>query len=251
MCLLSVIIITKNAEVHLPACLDSIHFADEIIVVDANSTDKTAIICQQFEKVTFFIADDWLGFGQQKNRALAKANGMWILSLDADEQVSEALQKEIMTTIKHTSHTAFRIPRLSQFMGRWMKYSWSNDYVTRLFRRDTAQFTPDLVHEQLQILQGTVGTFKAPLWHYAFNTLEEVLDKMNRYSSASAQMRYQQGQTASLAKAILHGLWTFFRFYVLKRGFLEGQEGFILAVSSAEGSYYRYLKLIYLQRNKR
>jgi glycosyltransferase involved in cell wall biosynthesis len=249
---LSVIIITKNAEAHIQACLDSVAFANEIIVVDANSTDKTATICQQFDKkVAFFVMDDWLGFGTQKNRALAKAQGEWILSIDADERVSNVLQGEIITTINNTTHTAFRLRRLSQFMGRWMKHSWSDDYVTRLFKRDSAKFTDDLVHERLQVFQGTIGIIDIPLWHYSFSSVEEVLEKMNHYSSASAQVRYQQRQQASLTQAILHGLWTFFRFYVLKRGFLDGQQGFMLAVSNAEGSYYRYLKLMYLQRREK
>lgn len=244
---LSVIIITKNAEVHIQDCLNSVSFADEIIVVDANSTDKTAVLCRQFDKrIIFSVAEDWQGFGVQKNRALAQAHGEWVLSIDADERVSQALQQEILTVIQNTTHVAFRIFRCSQFMGRWMKHSWSNDYVTRLFKRGNAHFTEDLVHEQLQILQGTIGTIQIPLWHYSFRTLEEVLDKMNHYSSASAKIRYTQGKQANLTQAIFHGLWTFLRFYFFKLGFLDGQQGFILAVSNAEGSYYRYLKLMYL-----
>lgn len=246
--LLSVIIITKNAEAHIQNCLNSVHFADEIIIIDANSTDKTASLCQQFDKKVIFSAtDDWQGFGVQKNRALAKAHGKWVLSIDADERVSQALQEEILAVIQHTTHSAFRILRHSQFMGRWMKHSWSNDYVTRLFKRENARFTDDVVHEQLQILQGTIGTIQTPLWHYSFRTLEEVLDKMNHYSSASAQIRFAQGKRVNLTQAILHGLWTFLRFYIFKLGFLDGQQGFILAISNAEGSYYRYLKLMYLK----
>lgn len=229
--------------------MTSVVFADEIIVVDANSSDQTATLCQHFgKKVTFISTDDWPGFGPQKNRALAYATGRWVLSIDADERVDTRLRDAIAALLPTTSHSAFRIRRCSQFLGRWMTYSWANDYVVRLFKRDCARFSDDLVHEQVQVFQGTLGTIETPLWHYSFSSLEEVIEKMNRYSSAKARMYYQQGQTASLTKAILHGLWTFFRSYILKCGFLEGRQGFILAVANAEGCYYRYLKLLHLQQ---
>jgi glycosyltransferase involved in cell wall biosynthesis len=244
---LSIIIITKNAAAHIKACLTSVAWCDEIIVVDCGSSDNTVALCRSFtEKV--YITDDWPGFGPQKNRALAKATGDWVLSIDADERVTPALQQEIKPAISQTSVTAFRIPRQSRYCGQWIKHSgWTPDYVIRLFKRDCGRFSDDLVHEKVQVLQGDIGTLKSPLLHYSFNSLEEVLEKVNRYSTANAQMAYAKGKKSSLKKAIFHGLWAFVRTYVLRAGFLDGRVGFMLAVSNAEGTYYRYLKLMYLQ----
>lgn len=246
---LSVIIITKNAATHLEACLTSVSFADEIIVLDSGSTDNTVTIGRLFTKKVF-VTDDWPGFGPQKNRALAKATGEWVLSIDADEIVSTELQEEIKAAITSSSVTAFRIPRRSCYCGRWIKRSgWSPDYVIRLFRRHSARFSEELVHEKVLVLPGNMSTLTTPLWHYSFNSLEEVLEKINHYSSANAQMAYAKGKRSSLKKAIFHGLWAFIRTYVLRMGFLDGREGFMLAVSNAEGTYYRYLKLMYLHEN--
>jgi len=244
--MLSVIIITKNEENNITECLASVAWADEIIVVDNNSTDNTVALCRKFtDKI--IITKDWPGFGLQKKRALDQASGEWILSIDADERVPQALQDEIKQAIDANKKAAYRIPRLSQYCGRWIKHSgWTPDYVLRLFRRDNAQFSEDIVHEQVILLQGELGSLKTPLEHYSFNSLEEVLDKTNSYSTANALKHFNNGKKSSLSKAILHGLWAFFRTYILRAGFLDGREGFILAVSNAEGTYYRYIKLMYL-----
>jgi glycosyltransferase involved in cell wall biosynthesis len=246
---LSVIIITKNEENHIGECLASVAWCDEIIVVDSGSTDNTIALCRSFtDKV--FITQDWRGFGFQKNRALAKATGEWILSIDADERITAALQQEIKSVIAHSSYSAFQIPRQSRYCGRWIKHSgWTPDYVLRLFRCGCASFTDDLIHEKVQVLSGDISTLTTPLLHYSFNSLEEVLEKVNSYSSANAEMHYAKGKKSSLTKAIFHGLWAFVRTYLLRAGFLDGREGFMLAVSNAEGTYYRYLKLMYLQES--
>jgi len=249
---LSVIIITKNESLNIEACLASVSFADEIIIVDAGSHDDTVAICHRFTD-QIFVTDDWLGFGLQKNRALAKATQDWVLSIDADERVSSALQTEIKQAMKSQIYNAFRISRQSYYCGRWLKHGgWFPDYVIRLFRRDAAQFSPDEIHERV-VLQDEknhkIGTLTHPLQHHSFRSLEEVLEKVNRYSTANASKYYKQGKRASLKKAIFHGLWAFVRTYFFQAGFLDGREGFMLAVSNAEGTYYRYLKLIYLQEN--
>jgi len=245
---LSVIIITKNAATHIERCLQSVKFANEIIIVDSGSTDHTVDLCRKYtDKI--LIRTDWQGFGVQKNRALEKAQGDWVLSIDADEEIPPNLCAEMQFSLKQSQYTAFRVCRLSQFCGRWMKHSWSSDYVLRLFKRGCAQFTDDRVHEKLQLLQGTIGTLNNTLLHYSFSTVEEVLEKTNTYSTAGAQMQFERGKTASLKKAIFHGLWAFLRTYIFKKGFLDGREGFILAVSNAEGTYYRYIKLMYLNEN--
>jgi len=247
---LSVIIITKNEEAMIRRCLQSVTWADEIIVADSDSSDATARICRELNaKVHSF--NDWPGFGAQKNRALDLASCDWVLSLDADETVTAELRAEIESVMANPGgHAAFRLPRSSSYCGRQMRHSgWWPDHVTRLFQRGSARFSDDLVHERL-VVEGRVGTLMQPLLHEAFTGLEEVLEKMNRYSTASAAMLYRQGKTGSLASAVLHGLWAFIRTYILRAGFLDGREGFMLAVSNAEGTYYRYVKLMLLTEKK-
>jgi glycosyltransferase involved in cell wall biosynthesis len=247
---LSVILITYNAAAHLEKSLASVTWADEIIVLDSGSSDATLEICRKYTKKVY-LSEDWQGFGVQKNRVLGYAQGEWVLSLDADEVISERLQSEIQMAIQQTEFTAFKIPRLSQLMGRWIRHSgWQPDYVTRLFRRECAQFSNDLVHEKLEVLHGKLGILGAPILHYAYDSIEQLLEKTNRYSTESAKMHSARGRRGSLRQAIIHGVWAFLRTYVLRRGFLDGREGFLIAVAQAEVAFYRYVKLSYLQNNQ-
>jgi glycosyltransferase involved in cell wall biosynthesis len=193
---------------------------------------------------------DWPGFGPQKNRALDLATGDWVLSLDADERLTPALKSEILTAMNHSAHVdCFAIPRLSWYCGRFIRHSgWSPDYVERLFKRGTARFSDDLVHERL-IPNGTVAKLKNPMLHYSFMNYAQVLDKLNRYSSASAEQAFLRGKKSNPAKAVLHGMWAFIRTYILRAGFLDGPQGFALAVSNAHGTYYRYMKLWQLNQD--
>ena len=243
---LSVIVIAKNEAPVIRRCLESVAWADEIIVLDSGSTDATVEICRKCRARVEATAD-WPGFGVQKNRALALATGDWVLSIDADEWVTEGLRAEIQEAMAMPgAHSAFRMPRLSSYCGRFLRHSgWWPDHVTRLFRRGQARFSDDLVHERL-IVESTVGTLRAPLMHESYRNLEQVLAKVNAYSSAGAAMARQRGRRASLGGAVLRGLWTFFRTYILRAGFLDGREGFMLAVSNAEVTYYRSLKLMFL-----
>jgi glycosyltransferase involved in cell wall biosynthesis len=248
---LSVIIICKNEQHNIRDCLASVAFADEIILMDSNSTDETTSIAKAFtDKI--FITTDWPGYGPQKNRALQKATSGWVLSIDADERVSDALKKDILQTIhSNTSFGAFKILRLSSYCGRMIHHGdWKNDYVVRLFQRSSGQFTNDIVHERFALKKGTtLGKLKSPLLHYSFKSLDQVLNKVNEYSTAGAKHKYQQRQKSSIKRALCHALWSFIRGYFLRCGFLDGREGFLLAVSNAEGVFYRYAKMIYYQRN--
>jgi len=192
---------------------------------------------------------DWPGFGPQKNRALDLATGDWVLSIDADEWVSAELAQEVRSVVAQPADRAgFELPRLSTFCGRFMRHSgWWPDYVPRLFRRGSGRFSDDLVHERL-VLDGPVGRLQAELIHETLSTLEELLTKINDYSTAGAAMLRAKGRSASLTKAVLHAIWAFLRTYVFRAGFLDGREGFMVAVSTAEGVYYRYLKLMLLNR---
>lgn len=243
---LSVVVITRNEAGAIARCLESVVWADEIIVLDSGSSDGTPDIARRF-KARVETASGWPGFGPQKNRALDLATGEWVLSLDADEWVTPALRAAIERAMAEpTGNVVFRMPRLSSYCGRFMRHSgWWPDHVMRLFRRSAARFSDDLVHERL-IVKGAVGTLNEPILHEAIRDLDEALAKMNAYSTAGATMHFQRGRKASLAGAVWHGAWTFFRTYVLRAGFLDGREGFMLAVSNAEGAYYRYLKLMLL-----
>jgi len=245
---LSVIIITKNEADNIRACLESVNWADEIIVVDSGSSDDTVNICKELGAQVHTTAA-WPGFGIQKNRALSHATCEWVLSLDADERVTPGLRSEIESALNDPhGHDAFRVPRLSSFCGRYMRHSgWYPDYVTRLFQRGAARFSDDLVHESL-IVNGSVGRLRQPLLHETFHDLEELLAKINQYSTAGARMLNEKNKTATLKKAVAHAVWAFFRTYIIRAGFLDGREGFMLAVSTAESTYYRYAKLMLLNK---
>ena len=246
---LSVIVITKNEEASIARTLRSVGFADEIVVVDSGSCDRTAELAREHgAKVSVTV--DWPGFGPQKNRALDLATGDWVFSLDADEWLTEASAAEIRNALASANQdvAAYRLPRRSSFCGRFMRHSgWWPDYVVRLFRRDRGRFSADLVHERL-ILDGTVATLTEPIMHETFVDLEDLVEKMNRYSTASAAQLQRDGRSSGLGEAIARALWAFFRTYVLRAGFLDGREGFMLAFATAEGTYYRYAKLMWLRR---
>ncbi len=246
--MLSVIIITKNEASHISRCLESVKWVDEIIVLDSGSEDDTVAICRQYTDKIY--QTDWPGFGIQKQRALDKAAGDWILSIDADEIVTSELKLEIEAAFQQEHYKGYEIPRLSSYCGRQMRHGgWWPDYVLRLFRRDCGRFTDSVVHESI-IVQGAVGRVSSPLLHDAFVNLDEVLRKVNCYSGLGAEMLYQRGVRSSLSKAILKGLWTFIRTYCIKAAFLDGRQGLMLSISNAEGAYYKYLKLLELQRSK-
>ena len=247
---LSVIVITKNEEKNIRTCLDSVAWVDEIIVLDSGSTDATVTICKEYSDKVY--ETDWIGFGQQKNRALKYASGDWILSLDADEWITPQLKTEILMIIQNPGrYVAFEIPRLSSYCGQYMRHSgWWPDYVTRLCRKGMARFNEQIVHERM-IADGSVGRLSNPIMHASYKDLEHVLTKLNRYSTDGANLLLTDGKKSSLLKAILHGLWSFIHTYIVQAGFLDGRMGFILAVSNAEGTYYKYLKLMILNKNKK
>ena len=239
---LTVIVITKNEAHNIEACLKSVLFADQIVVFDSGSTDGTADVAKNMG-AELGHGTNWLGFGIQKNRALALARNDWVLSIDADERITPELQAEIKVVLNKPQFDVYSFPRLSSYCGQYMRHSgWHPDRVTRLFKRGSASFSDDLVHEKL-LTQQAVGQLRAHMLHESFTSFEAVLDKANRYSTAGAQHLFQQGKKVSISQAIGHGLWAFFRTYVLRRGFLDGRMGLLLAISNAEGTYYRYLKV--------
>jgi len=247
---ISAVIITKNEEAAIGRCLESISWVDEIVVLDSGSTDETVGIARS-KGAKVFTSAEWPGFGIQKNRALELATGDWILSVDADERVTPELAAEIRSMVTSSNpKPGYEMPRLSSYCGRYMRHSgWWPDYVTRLVQRGRGRFSPSLVHERMEV-DGPVGRLKHTLMHDSFQTLEQVLDKVNRYSSLSAQQMAASGRQGGVLTAIVHGLGAFIRTYVFKAGFLDGREGLMLAVSNAEGAYYKYVKLFLLNRQR-
>ena len=244
---LTAVVITRNEIRNIGNCLRSVAFADEVVVVDSGSTDGT-VEAARAAGATVIVAPDWPGFGPQKNRALDAATGEWVFSIDADEQVSAELADSIRTAIHSGKYNAYTINRRSNYCGQYMAHSgWYPDRVVRLFRRDTARFSDDIVHERV-VTKGSVGRLEGDLLHDSMPHFESVIDKLDRYSTAGALALMNKGVKGSLAKALGHGWWAFMRTYVVKLGFLDGRLGLALAISNAEGTYYRYMKLWLLQR---
>lgn len=247
---LSVIIITYNEAHNIRGCLESVAFADEIIVLDSGSQDDTCQIARRHTKKVLVL--DWPGDGPQRNRGIEQATGDWVLCLDADERVTPQLAEELLAAIQVPSYDGYSIAFLSHYLGKPIHFGdWRKERHTRLFRRAKGRYSGSDVYgaqgaHSRPVVQGSVGLLRAPILHYPFPTLEEVLSKINQYSSGGAALKKAAGQKSSLSKALGHGLWAFLRGYFLRFGFLDGREGFLLAVSNAEGTYYRYLKLLYL-----
>lgn len=242
---ISAIIITKDEEHSIRECLQSISWVDEIIVVDSESKDQTLKICKEFRAKIF--TKSWQGFGPQKNEAIKHAKYKWILSIDADEIITPELKKEIIAITKSNNPSeAYSICRRSFYCGRLIKFSgWQSDFVVRFFQKKFCKFSNDLVHEKVLVNGVTLKT-KSYMIHNAFENFEEVIKKINVYSSLSASMFYKKNRKSSLKKAILHAFWSFIKTYIIKLGFLDGKYGFMLSISNAEGTYYRYIKLMML-----
>ena len=240
---LSVIVITRNEAHNLHDCLQSVQgLADEVVVIDSNSIDATCDIARQFGAVVSQPAD-WPGFGPQKQRALDMATCDWVLSLDADERVTPELAQEIRQALTNDAQAAYQMPRLSWYCGKFIRHSgWQPDHVLRLFPRTQARFSDDLVHERV-ISDLPLKTLRNHLLHYSYLNFSQVLSKTDAYSTASAQQAFAKGKRASVLGALGHGAWAFFRTFVIRAGFLDGAHGLALAISNAEASYYKYLKL--------
>ena len=248
---LSVIVICGNNVATIRRCLDSVSWAEEIVVVDSGSTDGTLDVARELATTVRQTAD-WPGHGPQKNRALGLATGDWVLSLDSDEWVTPELRAGLEAAmVSPGDKVAFFMPRRSSFCGRFMRHSgWWPDHVTRLWRRGSARFSEDHTHDRV-IVDGKMGRLPHPVMHEAVTDLEQMLVKINMYSSSSAAMFHRDGRRTSLFTALLHGGWAFFRTYFLRLGFLDGREGLMLAVINAENSYYRYAKLMLLGKPRK
>ena len=239
---LSVVIITKNEERNIQRCLESVKWADEIVVVDSGSEDRTIDICRSYHCKIY--QTDWMGFGPTKKFAVDSASHDWIFSIDADEEVSPELKNRIQKILEDPGYMrAYRIKRNSFYLGKLIRHSgWSNDYTLRFFNRLEGNFNNNIVHESVQIPE-PIGKLKQPLWHYPYPDVSTHIQKMERYSSLGAQTEKDNGKKCTLIGAVFRGKIKFIKMYFINGGFMDGSEGFILALNSAFGVYLKYLKL--------
>lgn len=252
--MLSAVLIVSNEASNLQACVQSVAWADECVLVEHGSTDNTLEIASQL-KVKFLQTPDWPGFGPQKNRALDAASGDWILSIDADERVTPALALEIKDVLRCANVTgrrvAFEIPRMTQFCGTWIRHcGWTPDHVLRLFKRDEGRFSNDKVHEKVLLTQADtkVVRLKNPLLHYSYPSSDHYWRKLQHYSQEWARQRHAHGQTATMTRAALAAFAAFLRSYVFRLGFLDGAMGFAVCTMQAQSAFGKYFELYCLGR---
>jgi len=246
---LSVIVITKNEEDRIADCLSSVtDVMDELIIFDSGSTDATVEICKKFTDKVF--ETDWPGYGIQKQRALAKAKGKWVLSIDADERLTVELAKEIKKIVNSDpEEVAFKIQWAVIIFGKQLNYGRSARYVLRLFRREGAKFSDDIVHEKVVLSAGKVSKLKNRLLHYSIRDYEHLLSKNSLYAWLGGKKRYEAGVTGGgLWGASIRAVLVFFQVYILRRGFLDGSVGFLMAVMFSQAAFNKYAALWTLRR---
>ncbi len=246
---LTVAIIALDAAAQIGALLASVAFADEVVVVDSGSRDETCAIAERHGARVE--TREWMGFGKQKQHAVALARNDWVLCLDVDERVSEPLAQSIRAALASPRYRAYRMARRNRFMGRWLAHGEGYpDWTVRLFHRAHASWSNDDVHEAV-LTTSEVGRLEGDLMHDSAEDLATYMAKQNRYSSLHAQALYRQGVRAGYGRLLASPLARFIKFYLLRRGFLDGGPGFAHIVIGCNNSFQKYLKLIELQKGAR
>ena len=244
---ITVTIITKNEAEHIAAAIDSAAWADEIIVVDSESTDETVSIARQFTE--HVIVRPWPGYVAQKNFAAERAAHDWIFSLDADERVPQGLAEEIRRVIAGPSpKPAYRVPRITFHLGRWVRTTdFYPDFQTRLYDRRSARWQGQYVHESIAA-DGPVGQLEQELQHYSYRDLADHMDRLNHYTTLAARQMYERGRRASVLDLVVQGPAAFLRNYILRRGILDGSVGFTLSCVNAYAVFLKFAKLRQMAR---
>lgn len=247
---ISVYVIAFNEAEKIRDCLNSVLWADEIIVADSYSTDGTAEIAQELGAKVVQIP--FTGYGDLRNKAISHCSGNWIFSLDSDERCTLAVRDEILNLISDSKLDIYLIPRKNFFMGRWIKHSgwYPNFRQPQLFKNGKMSYTMDPVHEgYISHSSKEIGKISNFIWQLPFKNIEEVIYKANRYSTLGAIKLQKKGVNTSVFKAFLHGIWSFLKHYIFKLGFLDGGAGFVIAFGNFEGTFYRYIKLLEAQKD--
>ena len=246
---ISVYIIAFNEAEKIGDCINSVLWADEIIVADSHSTDGTTEIAEKLGAKVIHIP--FKGFGDIRNQAISYCTGDWIFSLDSDERCTTEVRDEILSLIENAPLDIYRVPRKNFFMGRWIKHSgwFPNFRQPQLFRKNKMSYTMEAVHEgYISHSEKEIGTINNIIWQIPFKNMEEVLHKTNRYSTLGVQKLQDKGKNGSIFKALIHGFWSFTKHYFFKLGFLDGGPGFVIAIGNFEGTFYRYIKLLEEQK---
>jgi glycosyltransferase involved in cell wall biosynthesis len=239
---ISVAIIAKDEERNIERCLRSVQWADEVLVVDTGSTDKTIEICRTLG--CRVLISEWLGFGKTKQHAVNAASFDWILSLDADEEVSVELREQIRNVLdSDLPYRGYRLRWKSFYLGAPIRFSgWNPEYHLRMFDRRYGNFNDHPIHESVEVT-GEIGHIHADILHHSYPTVQSHITKLNRYTELGAEALRTSGRSATLLRAIASGTGRFLRMYILQLGFLDGKAGLVLAINSAFGVYLKYLKL--------
>ncbi|AEB08816.1 glycosyltransferase family 2 protein [Desulfobacca acetoxidans] len=238
---LSVTVITHNEEANIVDCLESASWANEIVVLDSDSTDRTVLWAKQFTDRVYSVP--WHGFGKNKNQAIDEARMEWIFVLDADERITPALRREIQEILKGDGPAdGYRVPRRNHFCGRFIRHlGWYPDYSIRLFRKANGRFIEREVHESVEI-NGSVGTLREPMLHYTYRTISDFVLRMDRYSTLAAQELLKQDKKPHFGELVWRPFFTFLSLYALKKGFLEGRAGYTLAFLYSTYNFLKYYK---------
>jgi glycosyltransferase involved in cell wall biosynthesis len=242
----SAVLITRNAAAVLDACLESLAFADEILIVDSQSTDGTLDLAAR--RGARVVQKEWLGFGRQKQFAVDQAKNDWVLCLDADERVSDGLAGSIRRALEAPVSPVYRMARRNRFLGRWLAHGEGYpDWSPRLFNRLNARWSDDLVHEKV-LYAVTPGTLEGDLLHDSSDDLATYLDRQNRYTTLAARQAYELGKSSGVFHLLASPVVRFFKFYVLRLGFLDGVPGLLHISIGCMNSYMKYAKLLELRK---
>jgi glycosyltransferase involved in cell wall biosynthesis len=247
---ISAYIIAYNEAEKIRDCINSVLWADEIIVADSHSTDGTSEIAEDLGAKVVHIEFD--GYGKLRNQAISYCTGDWIFSLDSDERCTIEVRDEILTLIKDAPLDIYQVPRKNYFMGKWIKHSgwYPNFRQPQLFRNGKMTYDLKPVHEgYISHSDKKIGVIKNIIWQFPFKNTEEVIHKANRYSTLGVAKLQDRGKTGGVFKAFIHGFWSFVKHYIFKLGFLDGGAGFVIAFGNFEGTFYRYIKLTESQAN--
>ena len=241
---ISVYIIAYNEAEKIRDCINSVLWADEIILADSHSTDGTSEIA--IELGAKVVQIEFKGYGDLRNQAITYCTGDWIFSLDSDERCTIKVRDEILSTVKNSNYDIYRVPRKNFFMGQWIKYSgwYPNFRQPQLFKNGKMSYDLKPVHEGfISHSNKKIGVINNVIWQFPFKNIEEVINKANRYSTLGVAKLQERKVVGSVSKAFLHGSWSFLKHYIFKLGFLDGGAGFVIAFGNFEGTFYRYIKL--------
>lgn len=242
--------ITKNEGENLAACLNSIDFADQIVIIDSDSTDDTRQIAARFGCELF--VEPWKGFGPQKQMAVDRCKNPWVLILDADERIPQETADVIKKIIASSENdvAGYSFPRKNFFQGRWIRHAgWWPDRIVRLFKKDRGRVTTDPVHESIHV-DGAVKALNVPIEHYTESRLSKILIKIDHYSTLGAEEAFKKGKKTSIGSPVCRAGITFFQDYFLRLGILDGSQGLTLAMTDSINKFFKYAKLYELHRRQ-